>query len=138
MIIVQIVDSSSLDYINDIQERSWEKNRMENTPNLSVDSVDEPTWGRLYIESLPGLNGIQYFRAHYSAMPPSDSVKFILADPLTYCNNEEIDKQIEEKYYDDNIMVVAMRGNCTFVEKSQRAHDSGARGLVLVNNEVRT
>lgn len=112
---------------------------------LNFDSHNESTWGRLYLQGFPGHNGMQYFRAHFGSEPPLHHVKFVLANPSTYCrDNDEEERSVGKSNdlspstFDVDTILVVKRGDCTFVEKSQRAKDVGAGGLLIVNNEVRS
>lgn len=108
----------------------------ERFSNINFNSHVESTWGRLYIERLPGHNGIQFFRGHFGALtPPLHSVKFVVADPLTYCNGKT-EKSSQDLFGSDSVVVVK-RGECSFVAKSKRVQESGASGILLINNEVR-
>lgn len=99
-------------------------------------------WGRLYIDGFPGENGMQYFRAHFGQSPPSAKVKFILAPHLDDCRDGDDDdddghsSSVDVDLIDNDTILVVKRGNCTFGEKAQLAHDLGAGGILLVNNEV--
>ena len=104
------------------------------------------------MDRFPGHNGMQYFRAHFGNEPPLHRVKFVFANPSTYCkDNDDDDDDDEERKsaveksnelspstFDLDTILVVKRGDCTFVEKSQRAQDAGAGGLLIVNNEVRS
>ena len=104
-------------------------------------------WGRLYIDGFPGENGMQYFRAHFGQSPPKTKVKFTLAPHLDDCRDRDDDDDVVDddedtivykNLIDDDTILVVKRGNCTFGEKAQLAHDLGAGGILLVNNEVGT
>ena len=111
----------------------------ESTLTSSSSSLVEDTsknqndsfWGRLYIDGFPGQ--MQYFRAHFGGLPPPQRVKFKLAQPLNYCDDVQGENN---NAFDSDTIIVAKRGNCTFVEKAQRAYDNGAGGILFINNEV--
>ena len=115
----------------------------------------DASWGRLYIDGFPGESGIQYFRANFGSVPPSHRVKFVLDDStsMTYCNsddknnddheNEEVN-EVEKSstprsdQFDSDTIIVVKRGSCSFAEKAKRAQATGAGGLLIINNEVRS
>lgn len=52
----------------------------------------------------------------------------ILSNPLKCCSTLDSSESIEQK------IVVAERGDCTFVDKARRAEKAGATGLIICDN----
>lgn len=93
-------------------------------------------WGRLYVDGMPGQNGIQYYKAQFGSYPPLDRVKMVVpGDSLQYCDSQET-KPRQQSFGKDTVLIVH-RGSCPFAEKAKRAQDEGAGGLVVINSEVR-
>ena len=97
---------------------------------------DMSFWGRLYIDGFPDLLGMQYFRAHFGFRPPSNIVRFILATPSTMCDDDFRPVLNNSGLIDKDTIIVAKRGDCSFVEKAQVGLEAGAGGLLVINNEV--
>lgn len=94
-------------------------------------------WGRLYIDGIPGQNGMQYFRAHFGQLPQSSHrVKFVLGQHLDECSGDYKQSSNEMEVIDGDTILVVKRGNCTFGEKAEGALAAGAGGILFVNNEV--
>jgi hypothetical protein len=127
------------DEINFFRERSLKEGDIG---GIEEEELNSSFWGRLYIDGFPGQNGMQYFRAHFGSLPPLHRVTFRLGQSLEYCDNDndndnDNDLENEDKdVFDKDTIVVVKRGNCPFSEKAQRAFDSGAGGILFINNEV--
>lgn len=93
--------------------------------------ANETFWGRLYIDSFPDRNGVQYFRAHFDSPPPSNFTTFTLADPITLCGDDLSSDAVAS----ESILVVR-RGFCSFSQKTLVAQKMGFRGVLFVNNKV--
>ncbi len=115
---------------------------------IEEERLNNSFWGRLYMDGFPGQNGAQYFRAHFGQRPPSKHIMFVLADPLDGCsnssnesgetiNNRALNQTLTSSpsLYANETVIVAMRGNCSFAQKAQIAHDKGAAGILFINNE---
>lgn len=92
-------------------------------------------WGRLYLNGFPNRKGTQYFRAHFGSVPPTNEITFTLASS-SLCKRDIATTQEREFDKMDDLIVVELRGNCTFEEKAWTAQQYGARGILFVNNEV--
>lgn len=113
---------------------SFDKDPTDGDDNeLPQPTTESSFWGKLYVEgfSVP----IQYFRAHFGQAPPSGVVKLLLASPINLCDDvlgfaslDNADK------VDENTIIFAMRGECTFSEKASAAFEAGAAGIVFINN----
>lgn len=148
--------ASNADFINSRGRQSQSVDEEERFSNLNFNAYDgygaktifdsesdlakesNSFWGRLFIDGFPGENGMQYFRAHFGILPPSlHKVRFVLAQHLDECSDGGRLNEVDENLIDHDTVLVVKRGNCTFGEKAQRAHDAGAGGILFVNNEVR-
>lgn len=97
-------------------------------------TLDSSWWGRLYIKGFPTPQ--QYFRAHFGSTPPSGEVKLVLASPLSMCDDVTGLATFDNGHQvDDNTIIVANRGGCTFGDKAIFAHELGAAGILFINNE---
>lgn len=56
--------------------------------------------------------------------------KLLMANPIDLCSDLLVHK--DQVVYDK--ILVAKRGNCMFIEKARRAENSGALGLIIVDN----
>lgn len=96
-------------------------------------------WGRLFLDGFPDRKGIQYFRAHFGSTPPENGITLTLASPNSLCEEDGQRSTTKGQGFGSmaNLIVVALRGNCTFEEKARIAEQNSARGVLIVNNEVR-
>ena len=88
-------------------------------------------------------SSIQYFRGNFGRWPirnrigpTTDDVNFLLASPLTLCDegipvwqNGELHRHVTPN------VVVTTRGGCTFGQKALLAQQNGAAGIVFINDE---
>jgi hypothetical protein len=93
---------------------------------------DAAHWGRLFVKDFPVT--FQFFRAHYGSAPPDGMVDILLAEPENMC--EDFNAFLANKdRIGENTVIAAIRGNCTFGEKSIVAEALGAKGILFLNNE---
>ncbi len=88
-------------------------------------------WGRVYVQGFP--YGFQYFRGHYGGAPGIGEVEMVLAEPEDMCS-DDFDARLDNQEVEGKVLV-AMRGGCTFGEKSILAVERGARGIMFLNYE---
>lgn len=106
------------------------------TEQQELDYAAQSFWGRLYVDRFPGRVGFQYFRAHFGLAPPMENVIFRLASPSNLCEKDERLALYNKTGLGQDIILVAWRGDCSFTDKALAAHESGADGVLYVNNVV--
>ena len=93
-------------------------------------------WGRLYVDGLP--HPMQYFRAHFGIQPANSTVTLVWASPANMCDLEGVFTLLNaQNQIDSNTVIIVERGDCTFSEKALLVNQTGAAGILYLNNEVR-
>mmetsp|Transcript_40750 Transcript_40750/g.49613 ORF Transcript_40750/g.49613 Transcript_40750/m.49613 type:complete len:462 (-) Transcript_40750:79-1464(-) len=91
-------------------------------------------WGRLYLEGFP--RPFQYFRAHFGVPPMNDTAAFVMADPPNMCDEDFVPVLYNNDTYRNGMVVVALRGECSFAEKTLLVHThSNASGILFINTK---
>jgi len=98
--------------------------------DVKDDVVDERAkhrTGRVYF---PGfVQSFEYMSASFGVVPPKGPHDLVMASPLDGCSAPS-----DPSVY-TNKMVLTVRGECTFLEKSRIAKANGAAVLAIVNTE---
>jgi hypothetical protein len=87
------------------------------------------SYGRIYIEN--GVQSFEYLKASFGGTEPIGPMEAVISDTTYGCNTT-----IPEFDLHDKILIV-MRGECSFLNKSTFAMSHHARGLIIVNHEDR-
>ena len=111
---------------------------------LDFESKKESFWGRIYADGFP--NPLQYFRANFGRENFRNGTMFVLAEPLTMCesgapvlhNADAIIDLYKQGEPNKQLAVVALRGECTFgektltLEKALSTHDLYSANVIIV------
>jgi hypothetical protein len=96
---------------------------------------DMQRFGRLVLPH--GVQSYEYIQASFGGRPPVGLREIIFAENMDACPDDEEGKESaalprSEKFKDK--MLVAKRGNCSFLRKAEFALANGATGLIIVNS----
>lgn len=87
---------------------------------------NKTVFGRIYLPN--GVQSNEYNKASFGGNPPMGSIPLRLSKSTFEC-----DEDLQVDY--NRSMVIAVRGNCTFLQKALLAKRNNAAGLLVINTE---
>jgi hypothetical protein len=94
--------------------------------NPDLELRKKQKYGRVYIEN--GVQSFEFNLASFGGVPPIGKQQLVLSHNLIECNSSHTTNYHKQ-------FVLAMRGNCTFLEKALNALSNNATGMIVVNTE---
>lgn len=94
-----------------------------------IDNERAHSYGRLMLEG--AVEGLEFYRAYYGGLLPCAPIEIVIAPDELLCDalSEAASHFFSGRY------VVARRGGCSFFNKTVRAAEGGAAGLLLINSD---
>ena len=84
------------------------------------------TYGKLVVQR--STTAYEYYSAHFSAPMPREWLPLAVTEDIEACALDGTEEDMSGR------MVVALRGNCSFLDKSTNVSKVGASALIMVNN----